>query len=87
MFEAKTPSMLAGKFDPGFRLNLHIKDLGNVLETGHDVGAPMLLSSQVMEMMQNLKSQKLGDFDNSVLVRYYEGLAGQTVAKGVGRNE
>ena len=87
MLEGKTPSMLAGKFAPGFRLNLHVKDLGNVLETGHDVGAPMLLSSCVMEMMQNLKANGLGDCDNSVLVRYYEKLAGQSVGKGGYGNE
>ena len=82
MMEAKTPLMLQGKFDPGFRLNLHIKDLGNVLETGHEVGAPMPLSAQVMEMMQNLKAQGLGDCDNSVLVKYYEKLAGKSLGKG-----
>lgn len=87
MLEAKTPLMLEQKFDPGFRLNLHIKDLGNVLETGHDVGAPMILSSCVMEMMQNLKANGMGDCDNSILVRYYEKLAGQSVGKGGGNNE
>ncbi|MDR3561853.1 MAG: 2-hydroxy-3-oxopropionate reductase [Negativicutes bacterium] len=81
MLENKTPLMLAQKFDPGFRLNLHIKDLGNVLETGHEVGAPLPLSSTVMEMMQNLKADQLGDCDNSVLVKYYEKLAG-TMVKG-----
>jgi len=79
MLEAKAPLMLGQKFDPGFRLNLHIKDLGNVLETGHDVGAPLPLSATIMEMMQNLKADQWGDCDNSVLVKYYEKLAGAKV--------
>jgi 2-hydroxy-3-oxopropionate reductase len=79
MLEAKTPLMLAHKFDPGFRLALHIKDLGNVLETGHDVGAPLPLSSMVMEMMQVLKAGNYADCDNSVLARYYEILSGKSI--------
>ncbi len=85
MLENKTPLMLARKFDPGFRLNLHIKDLGNVLETGHEVGAPLPLSAAVMEMMQNLRASDLGDCDNSVLVKYYEKLAGAEVKGHFGK--
>lgn len=87
MLENKTPLMLGQKFDPGFRLSLHIKDLGNVIETGHDVGAPVPLSACVMEMMQNLKADGLGDCDNSVLVRFYEKLSGQSVGTGGSEHE
>lgn len=75
MLEAKGPLMLQNKHDPGFRLRLHIKDLGNVLETGHEVGAPLPLSSAVMEMMQILKADGYLDLDNSILVKYYKKLA------------
>ena len=81
MLEAKTPLMLAQKFDPGFRLALHIKDLANVLETGKEVGAPMPLSSKVMEMMQELKADNYADCDNSVLARYYEKLSGKPIGR------
>ncbi len=75
MLEAKGPLMLAKKHEPGFRLALHIKDLGNVLETGHEVGAPLPLTAAVMEMMQLVKADRFADCDNSVLVKYYEKLA------------
>ncbi len=75
MLEIKGPFMLARKHEPGFRLGLHIKDLGNVLETGHEVGAPLPLSAAVMEMMQILKADNYADCDNSVLIKYYEKLA------------
>jgi 2-hydroxy-3-oxopropionate reductase len=84
MLEAKTPLMLAQKFDPGFRLNLHIKDLGNVLETGHEVGAPMPLCSMVMEMMQVLKAAQYADCDNAVLAKYYEKLSGKPIGRAEG---
>src|SRR5665213_1150651 len=37
VLDAKAPLMMDRKFIPGFRINLHIKDLGNVLETSHEL--------------------------------------------------
>jgi len=75
VMDAKAPLMMDRKFNPGFRINLHIKDLGNVLETGHAVGVPLPLSAVVMEMMQALKVDGMGDCDHGALVRFYEKLA------------
>ena len=55
VLDAKVPLVLDGNFKPGFRIELHIKDLMNALETGHDVGVPLPLTSQIMETMQALK--------------------------------
>ena len=79
VMDAKAPMMMAGNFAPGFRISLHIKDLANVLETGHTVGAPLPLSVQVMEMMQWLRAQGKDTLDHSALVQYYEALAGADV--------
>ncbi len=75
VLDAKAPLVMDRKFDPGFRINLHIKDLGNVLETSHEVGVPLPLTSAVMEMMQALKVDGMGNNDHCSLVRYYEKLA------------
>jgi 2-hydroxy-3-oxopropionate reductase len=75
VLDAKAPMVMDRKFDPGFRINLHIKDLNNVLETSHELGVPLPLTAAVMEMMQALKVDGLGDADHSSLVRYYEKLA------------
>lgn len=75
VLDAKAPLVLDRKFDPGFRINLHIKDLANVLETSHEVGVPLPLTAAVMEMMQALKVDGMGDNDHGSLVRYYEKLA------------
>ena len=77
--EAKAPMMIQGNFKPGFRIALHIKDLNNVLETGHEYGAPLPLTSVVMEMMQWLKANNYDIEDHSALLRYYENLAGATI--------
>ncbi len=75
VLDAKAPMVLDRKFDPGFRINLHIKDLNNVLETSHEVGVPLPLTAAVMEMMQSLKVDGLGNDDHNSLVKYYEKLA------------
>ena len=75
VMDAKAPMMMDGNFKPGFRINLHIKDLANALDTGHDVGAPLPLTASVMEMMQWLKANGYEGEDHSALVRYYEYLS------------
>ncbi|MDO4305468.1 MAG: 2-hydroxy-3-oxopropionate reductase [Eubacteriales bacterium] len=81
VMDAKVPMITAGNFTPGFKIDLHIKDLGNALETGHGVGAPLPLTSFVMEMMQNLHMDGYGQSDHSALVKYYEKLTGTEIRK------
>jgi 2-hydroxy-3-oxopropionate reductase len=73
--DAKAPLMMDRKFKPGFRINLHIKDLNNALETAHEIGVPLPLTAAVLEMMQALKVADLGESDHGALVRFYETLA------------
>lgn len=75
VLDSKAPLIFERRFDPGFRIDLHIKDLNNVLESGHDMGSPLPLTASVMEMMQTLKVFGLGQSDHSSLVQYYERLA------------
>lgn len=75
VLDAKAPLVMDRKFNPGFRINLHIKDLANVLETSHEIGVPLPLTASVMEEMQALKADGLGDLDHGGLIRYYEKLA------------
>jgi 2-hydroxy-3-oxopropionate reductase len=75
VLDAKAPLVLDRRFDPGFRISLHIKDLGNVLETSHEIGVPLPLTAAVMEMMQAMKVDGKGDLDHGALVRHYEKLA------------
>ncbi|WP_110930630.1 2-hydroxy-3-oxopropionate reductase [Paenibacillus bouchesdurhonensis] len=75
VMEAKAPLMLDRKFDPGFRIDLHIKDLTNALETSHGIGVPLPLTASVLEMMHALRVDGLGTADHSALLQYYEKLA------------
>lgn len=75
VLDAKAPMVLNGNFKPGFRIELHLKDLANALETGHEVGVPLPLTSQVMEIMQALKVDGRADHDHGGIIQFYEKLA------------
>lgn len=75
VLDAKAPLVMDGKFTPGFRINLHAKDLHNVLETSHELNVSLPVTAQVMEIMQALKADGLGDADHGALIRYWEKLA------------
>lgn len=81
VLEAKAPLVLDRKFDPGFKINLHIKDLQNALDTAHEIGAPLHLTAGVMEIMQAMKSEGEDHLDHCGLIKYYERLAKVEVKK------
>jgi 2-hydroxy-3-oxopropionate reductase len=60
---------------------LHIKDLQNAIDTGHDVGVPLPLTASVMEIMQALKVDGKAKNDHGGIIQYYEKLAGIEVRK------
>ncbi len=75
VLDAKAPMVMDRNFKPGFRIDLHIKDLSNALDTSHGIGAQLPLTATVMEMMQALKADGMGTSDHSALACYYEKLA------------
>lgn len=81
VMNAKIPMITEGNFKPGFKIDLHIKDLNNALETGHSVGAPLPLTAAVMEMLQTLHADGCGQNDHSGIAKYYEKLAGTEIRK------
>ena len=81
VMNAKVPMILDGNFKPGFRIELHIKDLQNALDTAHDLHVPVPLTAGIMEIMQALKIDEMGACDHSAVVRHYEKLAKVEVRK------
>ena len=79
VMNAKAPMMIAHTFEPGFRIDLHIKDLNNALETGHSVGAPLPLTAYVQEILENLHFAGEGSSDHSAIAKYYEKMAGSEI--------
>lgn len=81
VMDAKVPMMMDGNFKPGFKIDLHIKDLNNALDTGHGLGTPMTLTAQVQEMLQWLHNNDCGQNDHSAILKYYERITGVEVRK------
>jgi 2-hydroxy-3-oxopropionate reductase len=77
VLDRKATSMLAGDFRPGFRVDLHHKDLGIVLETARDAGVAVPLGSTVAMLMGALRAQGDGALDHSALLRGVERLSGR----------
>jgi len=77
---AKAPMILERNFKPGFKIDLHIKDLNNAISAGHSVGAPLPLTAQVMEMLEVLHFDGCGQDDHSAIAKYYEKVCGSTIS-------
>ncbi len=72
VMNAKAPMMLERRFDPGFRIDLHIKDLQNALDAAHTLHTAVPFCAQAMEMMQAVKNDGFGGCDHSKLLHFYE---------------
>ena len=81
VMDAKAPMMIAGNDKPGFKIDLHIKDLNNVLDCAHSVGAPVPMTASVMEIMQWLHTNGHGSSDHSAIAKYYEYLTGIQIGR------
>ena len=79
VMNAKAPMILEHNFKPGFKIDLHIKDLANALAAGHTVGSPLPLTAQVMEMMQTLHHDGCGQDDHSAIAKFYEKVCGDVI--------
>ncbi|MFP3089000.1 2-hydroxy-3-oxopropionate reductase [Treponema sp. TIM-1] len=81
VLNAKAPMMIESNFKPGFRIDLHIKDLANALDTAHGVGSPLPLTALIREMMETLHADGFGQDDHSALARYYAKVSGTKIGK------
>lgn len=72
VMDQKSNKIFSGDFEPGFRIELHIKDMQNVLETSHAVNVATPFSSLAMDIMQSLKAHGLEKKDHSAIANFYE---------------
>lgn len=76
VMNAKAPMMLEGNDKPGFKIDLHIKDLNNALDCAHSVGSPVPMTAAVQEIFQWLHNNDCGQDDHSSIIKYYKKLTG-----------
>lgn len=74
LLDAKVSRILKRNFEPGFKIEHHIKDLKNTLDMSQELILSLPLTSNVMEIMQVLKEDGNEKDDNIGIVKYYEKL-------------
>ena len=76
ILDAHGETMREDRFEPGFRIALHRKDVGIALDTARDQGVALPATAQVAELFNALIAQGAGDRDHSALVTLYRQLSG-----------
>ncbi|HZA55069.1 MAG TPA: 2-hydroxy-3-oxopropionate reductase [Candidatus Udaeobacter sp.] len=72
ILEAHGQKMLERNFKPGFRIRLHEKDMKIALATGLEYGVPLMVTSQVAQMMTAMRSMGNGELDHAGLIKLVE---------------
>ncbi|GAA3486323.1 MULTISPECIES: 2-hydroxy-3-oxopropionate reductase [Streptomyces] len=75
----KKDNFLNRDFAPGFRIDLHHKDMGIVTDAARNVGAALPVGAVVAQLVASLRAQGDGGLDHSALLRAVERLSGQQV--------
>ncbi|SHM61562.1 2-hydroxy-3-oxopropionate reductase [Actinacidiphila paucisporea] len=76
----KKANFLGREFAPGFRVDLHHKDMGIVTDAARTVGAALPVGSVVAGLVASLRAQGDGGLDHSALLRGVERLSGSATA-------
>ena len=84
VMELRGRNFLEHDFEPGFRIDLHQKDLGIALATAREYGVALPATAAVNEMLQALRSRGRGDRDHSALLTFVEDLAQHTIGAPAG---
>lgn len=87
VLERKGPAMRERRYEPGFKVALHHKDLGIVTQAAREAGVALPLGSTVAQLMGALHTRGLGELDHSALLTLVEHLSGRADAAPNGRGE
>jgi len=79
--EQKSEKILTGDFAPGFKIDLHSKDLSLIQEAARSVGAPIPTAALVEQFFSALRVRGRGGLDHSGVITLFEDLAGVQVRR------
>ena len=77
ILELKRKSMVARQFAPGFRIDLHHKDMGIILDASRDAGVALPVGNLVAALIASARAQGYGQLDHSALLKVTETLSGK----------
>ena len=76
LMNSTIPRIMARNFEPGFKIDLHKKDLTNAVNAADKYSAPVPLARSMLKVLQELSEDGDGGSDNSAIAKYYEKIAG-----------
>jgi 2-hydroxy-3-oxopropionate reductase len=74
--DQKAPNYVAESYKPGFKIDLHFKDLGLIMESARALGVPLPTTAVVQELFNALRVKGRGGLDHSGVITLLEDLAG-----------
>jgi 2-hydroxy-3-oxopropionate reductase len=77
VLDRKAASMVARQFQPGFRIDLHHKDMGIVTAAARAAGVAIPLGNHVAGLIASLRAQGHGALDHTALLKQVEQLSGR----------
>ena len=81
VINAKAPMMVDRNFEPGFRIELHYKDINNAMEAARDLNIPLQVTANLQQVLTSLVTKGEGKCDHSAIAKHVEGLAGVEIKK------
>lgn len=79
--DQKSEKILSGDFAPGFKIDLHSKDLNLIQDAARSVGVPIPTAAFVEQLFAALRVRGRGGMDHSGVITFFEDLAGVQVRK------
>jgi 2-hydroxy-3-oxopropionate reductase len=79
--DQKRNNYLQHAFQPGFKIDLHYKDLNLIMESAEKLGVPLPATALVRELFSALRVKGRGQMDHSGVITLLEELAGVKVGK------
>jgi 2-hydroxy-3-oxopropionate reductase len=76
ILELKRHTMVKREFTPGFRIDLHHKDMGIAVAAAREAGVSLPLTGQVAQLVAAARAQGHGSLDHSALLKVVERLNG-----------
>ncbi len=81
VMNTKAPMMFNRNFNPGFRLELHLKDITNAMETANELQIPLQVTANLHQVLKTLVLNGGGKDDHSGILKFVEGQSGVEVKK------
>ncbi len=80
VMDLRGPTMIQHRFEPGFKVKLHRKDLGIIMQTAREHGVALPVTALVEQLFTTLMERGRGDLDHSALLTVVEELSNHAIA-------